>query len=154
VIRLRVPGELQYRDLAIRVVAAACKLVRDDEKSGDRDFESQVVSAFGEAFNNVAIHGYEGRERGDVDVEIEVEGDRITIYVTDTGSSFDFTNVPEPALDDLPEGGLGVFIIKSFMDEVSYRAGRPNVLRITKRFGAHAAPERPDRSDEAGDKTG
>ena len=83
-----------------------------------------------------------------MDIEIEPLADRITILMTDTGSSFDFTNLPDPDLDELPEGGLGVFIIKSFMDEVSYRAGHPNVLRISKRLVRRGSQL------EVGDKTG
>ena len=31
-----------------------------------------------------------------------------------------------------PESGLGVFIMKSFMDRVEYTPGAPNVLKLTK----------------------
>ena len=36
------------------------------------------------------------------------------------------------SLDALPESGLGLFIIRSFMDEVKYVPGSPNVLSMTK----------------------
>jgi serine/threonine-protein kinase RsbW len=137
VIRLRVPGALKYRDLAVRAVAAACKLVGADGGGpivGKRDFDDQVVSAFGEAFNNAALHSYRGRAPGEVDIEIEIDRDTITIRLLDFGNSFDPDSVPEPDLDALPESGLGIFIIKSFMDEVTYEAGAPNVLRMTKRL--------------------
>ena len=43
-----------------------------------------------------------------------------------------------PDLDALPESGMGIYIIKSFMDEVTYRSsdrpGAPNVLSMTKHF--------------------
>ena len=35
-------------------------------------------------------------------------------------------------IDGLPESGMGLFIIRSFMDEVVYEPGSPNVLRIAK----------------------
>ena len=134
-IRLRVPGVLKYRDLAVRAVAAACKLVGPAEWNGSRrEFTDQVVSAFGEAFNNAALHSYEGRAPGDVEIELDVQLDGITIRLIDFGNSFDLTQVADPDLDALPESGLGIFIIKSFMDEVSYQAGQPNVLRMEKRL--------------------
>jgi serine/threonine-protein kinase RsbW len=40
--------------------------------------------------------------------------------------------VAEPDLDALPESGLGLFIMRSFMDKVIYTAGAPNVLSLTK----------------------
>jgi serine/threonine-protein kinase RsbW len=132
VIRLRVPGALEYRDLAIRAVAAACKLVGAPD--GHREFDDQVVSAFGEAFNNAALHSYKGRAPGDVEIEMEISADTITLRLFDFGNSFDIQSVPEPDLDELPESGMGIYIIKSFMDEVSYQAGSPNVLRMTKRL--------------------
>jgi serine/threonine-protein kinase RsbW len=137
-IRLQTPGSLEYRDLAIRVVAAACKLVRagDSGHEARQAFDDQVISAFGEAFNNAAIHSYRGRPVGTVEVEIEVMADRITLRISDYGKSFDPTQVAEPDLDALPESGLGLFIMRSFMDKVIYTAGAPNVLSLTK----HLAP--------------
>ena len=137
-IRLRVPGALKYRDLAVRAVAAACKLVGDGDPtgSGDREFIDQVVSAFGEAFNNTAIHSYAGRPIGDLDIEIEIGDAHITIRMLDYGNSYDFLAVPTPDLDTLPESGMGLYIIRSFMDEVDYLPGAPNILSMTKRVGA------------------
>ena len=136
-IRLKVPGALKYRDLAVRAVAAACKLVGNEDGTdpGDKQFTDQVVSAFGEAFNNTAIHSYRGRTTGDVDIEIEIGDDFITIRVKDYGQSYDFSAVPTPDLDQLPESGMGLYIIRSFMDEVDYVPGAPNVLSMTKRVG-------------------
>ncbi len=132
-IRLRVPGALEYRDLVVRCVAAACKLVgAASAYRATREFDDQVVSAFSEAFNNAALHSYRGGAVGDVEIEIEIGEDFITIRMLDYGQSFDIGEVPEPDLEALPESGLGIFIIKSFMDEVSYRAGAPNILSMTK----------------------
>ena len=141
VIRLRVPGNLRYRDLAVRVVAAACKLVGREEAGEeggdeapareDRSFDAAVVSAFGEAFNNVAIHSYRGK-KGDLEIEIEVFPDHITIRLIDYGATFDPMLVPEPDLAALPESGMGIYIMRSFMDQVTYKSGSPNVLSMTK----------------------
>jgi serine/threonine-protein kinase RsbW len=99
----------------------------------DEDFEDQTISAFGEAFNNIAIHGYRTGPPGDVDIEIESNEDGIVIRMMDTGRSFDPATADIPPMDDLPESGMGLFIIKSFMDEVDYCPGTPNVLRLVKR---------------------
>jgi serine/threonine-protein kinase RsbW len=136
-IQLWVPGELKYRALVVHAVAAACRLVGaggPQRSPGSRRFDDEVISAFGEAFNNVAIHGYRGRVRGDVHIEIEPSEGAIEIRIKDFGASFDLSRVPPPKIDDLPESGLGVFIMRSFMDEVSYRPGSPNVLSLSKRL--------------------
>jgi serine/threonine-protein kinase RsbW len=136
VIQLRVPGTLRYRDLAVRVVGAACKLVGTPEESTgpirNTDWDNEVVSAFGEAFNNAAIHSYDVSKPGDVQIEVETSFTAITIRLIDYGSSFSLDDVPAPDLDALPESGLGLYIIRSFMDEVKYAPGSPNVLSMTK----------------------
>jgi serine/threonine-protein kinase RsbW len=135
VIHLRVPGTLRYRDLAVRVVGAACKLVGTPEESTgpirNTEWDNEVVSAFGEAFNNAAIHSYDAKP-GFVDIEVEVGPSAITIRLIDHGKSFALDEVPVPDLEALPESGLGLYIIRSFMDEVTYNAGAPNVLSMTK----------------------
>jgi serine/threonine-protein kinase RsbW len=139
VIVLRIPPMLEYRDLALRAVSAACKLVGAEGNgngNGRHEFDEHVVSAVGEAFNNLALHGFVDRPRSDIDIQIDVGEDFVTVRLIDRGTSFDFDAVPMPDLDALPEGGLGVFIIKSFMDQVDYQRGAENVLTMTKRLRA------------------
>ena len=77
---------------------------REEEQEGD-EFEAQAVSAFGEAFNNVAIHGYRDLAPGNVDIEISWTQEQIVIEMSDSGRTFDPDATPPPALDELPEGG-------------------------------------------------
>lgn len=108
----------------------------------------QVVSAVGEAFNNIVLHGYAGRgeasrgeamrsevirKEGSIDLRIQTRRGHIRIELRDWGSGFDPTGVPPPAFDTLPESGLGLFIMQSFM-EMAYRTGRPNLLTLSKRY--------------------
>src|SRR4051794_15564311 len=131
-IRIQMLGILDHRDVALRAVSAACKLVtRKPQGSAWNEFRMQVVSAVGEAFNNIVLHSYEGREDGVIEMQIRTRRDRISIELRDYGSSFDPTNVPVPDFDSLPESGLGLYIIRSFMN-ISYQAGRPNILTLTK----------------------
>lgn len=144
-IRLRVPGSLSYRTVALRVVSEACRMAQGreaDAGSGETsdEFEAQAVSAFAEAFNNIAIHGFRGLAPGNVDIEISWSAEEIIIQMTDGGHSFDPDTVEPPALDELPEGGMGIFIMRSFMDAVEYTAGPPNVLRMVKRRSTEDAP--------------
>jgi serine/threonine-protein kinase RsbW len=156
VIHLRCPGTLRYRDLAVRVVGAACKLMGAGEDSGpvriNRDFDHQIISAFGEAFNNVAIHSYRGHAPGEVEVEVELGTSHVTVRLRDWGRSFAIDNVPLPDLDAMPESGLGLFIIRSFMDEVNYRPGSPNVLSMTKHLDPSLIAGSADRKTERAEK--
>jgi len=133
-IRLQLAGILEHRDVALRAVSTACKLVtpRPQGRSWN-EFQMQVVSAVGEAFNNVVLHGYAGRKEGSIDLRIQTRRGLIRIELRDWGASFDPTKVPPPAFDTLPESGLGLYIMQSFM-HMTYRAGRPNLLTLSKRF--------------------
>ena len=149
------PGSLEYRDVAVRVVGAACRLLRPHAAHASRtsndggespevtpraypldDFSTAVVSAFSEAFNNVAIHGYKNASRADlrrIDIEISADDVEIVIVMRDWGNVYDpraYAELPE----ELPERGMGVFILRSFVDDTSYEAGPPNVLTLKKKW--------------------
>jgi serine/threonine-protein kinase RsbW len=152
IVRLSVPGTLVYRDVVLRVVASFCRLARVDSPSrneskqepsrvtGDGDFDDKVVSAVGEAFNNVAIHGYRGRVAGNVELELAHLPDAIRIRLFDTGITFDPTAEAESRPASLAESHMGLFIIRSCMDTVAYKRGTPpevpNVLTLTKRYAS------------------
>lgn len=102
----------------------------------------QVVSAFSEAFNNLALHGYRNASPGRIDIAIYAvpdEGGRsgaIVIELSDTGEAFDPAQYLELP-DALPERGMGLFIIRSFMDEIRYVKGPPHTLTLVKRWTLH-----------------
>jgi serine/threonine-protein kinase RsbW len=136
-IKIQMLGRLQHRDLVLRSVAAACKLVNARTDTAWNDFRTQVVTAVGEAFNNVVLHSYEGMDEGIVEIEIQTRPDHICIELRDWGASFDPDAVPLPDFDSLPESGLGIFIIKTLMD-IHYTPGRPNVLTLSKSLASSA----------------
>jgi serine/threonine-protein kinase RsbW len=145
-VRLSVPGDLRYRNVVLSAVAAACRVLRPAPRQKQdpslharpADFEEQVLSAVGEAFNNVAIHAYRGGSAGAVELEVEGEQDGLTIRIRDHGAGYDPTQHEHPNLDELPESNMGLFIMRSCMDTVSYCRGNPpqvpNVLTLFKRF--------------------
>lgn len=145
-IRLSVPGTLRYRDLAVRIVAEAARLVSRSAQRApndplDRDvrdpFDTAVVSAFAEIFNNVAIHAYK-RTGGPIDIAITPHERELVIEIKDHGHPFDIGNVPalpsDLDVDTLPEGGMGIHIAKTMLDEVIYEPGPPNLWRLSKRL--------------------
>ncbi|HET9627635.1 MAG TPA: ATP-binding protein [Kofleriaceae bacterium] len=154
-IRLSVPGALRYRPIAVRVVAEAARLVSGglasarDAKPSSVDslaldvrhpFDTAVVSAFMEIFNNIAIHAYQRRGSGTIEIEITLSSDAIVIEVRDDGRPFDIDSVaelPEELTEEsLPEGGMGIHIAKTMLDEMTYEPGPPNMWRLCKRLPA------------------
>jgi serine/threonine-protein kinase RsbW len=91
-----------------------------------------------EAVNNAIKHAYHSEAGHSVEVEFLRCRDRLTFRVCDNGESM----IPEkvrpfsfdPAkLETLPERGMGVFIVNTFMDEVRYETvNRRNILTMVK----------------------
>lgn len=146
-VRLSVPATLQYRDVVLRVVASVCRLMRlgfgtEGEQEPSRgvrvtDFDDKVVSAVGEAFNNIAIHAYPGVVPGEARLELGFERDRLTIQLSDTGKGFNLSEELGTGFETLRESHMGLEIIRACMDEVTYRRGeadRPNVLTMIKHY--------------------
>lgn len=132
----------------LRVVASSCKLVSragqlQDARQAtglthpDDEFEAHVVSACGEAFNNIAVHGYRGMTPAEVVLEVVTEAEAITVRMLDYGRVFDPVKEPLGPLEALPESKMGLVILRAFMDDISYVAGHPpevpNVLTMSKR---------------------
>ena len=128
-VTLRFPAALAYRHVAIDLVSTLVQQV----SRADREFRNEIVTAFGEAFNNIVLHGYRGRVDGMLDVEAEMSADRMILRLIDTGLECAFKDVAPPDLEAMPESGMGVFMIYSLVDDVLYSAGPPNVLSLVKR---------------------
>jgi anti-sigma regulatory factor (Ser/Thr protein kinase) len=129
-VTLRFRATLEYPPLAIDLVSTLIAHV----STANRAFHNELITAFGEAFNNVVTHGYRGRSDGMLDVDAEMGADWMTLHLSDTGRAVELDTVILPDLDSLPEGGLGVFMIHAMVDEVTYARGERNVLSLTKRM--------------------
>ena len=139
-----VPARLEYRDAVRSFIAHICDQLVARKVLSEKDGHG-VVSAFVEAFNNAVIHAYEGHALGPIEVAMSVDPRVLQVEIRDAGQTFVPDEVPEPDLDALPEGGLGLFIIRNFMDHVRYeRRGLQNVLMMQKRLNScandHANP--------------
>lgn len=95
--------------------AVASKVGFDIEEIDD------IKVSIGEACNNIIKHGLED-SAGSFNIEYSVYKDKLVISVKDNGSGFDTSDIKQPKIDDnlatIDESGLGIFIIKSLMDEV------------------------------------
>jgi serine/threonine-protein kinase RsbW len=94
-----------------------------------------------EAASNIIEHAYEGIPDAFIDITCDLHDDVIVITMHDTGSSFDPSTVKQPNikadLSDRQIGGLGVYLMRKLMDEVSYESNSTtgNLLTMTKRRG-------------------
>jgi serine/threonine-protein kinase RsbW len=118
----------------MRTVSAVCKLAGSASHAQGSEFCVNLLSAVGEAYNNIVLHGYAGRTPGPIQMKIRSLAQCVMIEIRDTGFSFDPAQAPAPDLSSLPESGVGIFLMRSMVDELSYVAGSPNVLTLVKRL--------------------
>jgi anti-sigma regulatory factor (Ser/Thr protein kinase) len=101
----------------------------------DKKYLTLMETAVDEIFSNIAKYAYDGY--GEVTIELTVARGRIEISFTDRGIPFDPLAAAPPDISSNPDdqriGGLGIFIVKSTMDSVTYkRDGDRNVLALVK----------------------
>ncbi len=111
--------------------------------SHDAGFDSSmtyaVETAVDEACSNVIEHAYGGEGIGDITLICEIEQNLLTIKIIDQGQPFNPDSVPGPYLDknceDHPGHGLGLYFIKSLMDDVKFEftPGVGTTLTMVKR---------------------
>ena len=102
--------------------------------------QMQIDIAIDELFGNIAHYAY-NPETGPATVRVEVTEEPISVIITfiDHGVPYDPLKQEDPDISLSAEersiGGLGVFMVKKTMDEISYeyRDGK-NILRIRKKM--------------------
>ena len=102
--------------------------------------QMQIDLAVEEIFVNIANYAYDP-ETGPATVRVDVtpDGSTVTITFVDNGVPYDPLAKADPDItlsaEDRPIGGLGIFMVKKSMDEVSYeyKDGK-NRLTIKKSF--------------------
>ena len=131
--RLEYSGVLESLGEVAEFIQQACKAALNSSKLPD-DFIRNIGLVASEAVTNAIRHGT--RFEGDLlAVTIEVSDELFSLRVLDHGPGFDLDAVKHPDLDKPAEGGYGIFIIKSLMDEVRYLRGEEaNELVMVKRF--------------------
>ncbi|MBQ1502235.1 MAG: ATP-binding protein [Firmicutes bacterium] len=102
--------------------------------------QMQVDVAIDELFGNISLYAYDP-ETGPATVRVEVEEDPLAVIITfiDNGKPYDPLSGTDPdvtlSAEEREEGGLGVFLVKKTMDEVSYEyKDGQNILRIKKKM--------------------
>lgn len=95
-----------------------------------------IKVALAEACTNVIKHGM-CNKIDNYEIEFVMEENKITIEITDKGTGFSCKDVSEPDLNSPKEGGLGIFIIKSLMDEVDIKSdiGKGTEIKMIKYLG-------------------
>jgi len=90
-----------------------------------------------EALVNIINYAYPDKQ-GNIEITYEIKEDmRFVVEIIDWGIPFDPLSLPKPdveaPLGKRNVGGLGIYLIRTIMDEVSYRRDQDrNILTLTK----------------------
>ncbi|MDR2519888.1 MAG: anti-sigma F factor [Eubacteriaceae bacterium] len=108
---------------------------------------ADIKTSISEAVSNCVIHGYED-SNGTVEITAIIEGDEISIRITDDGRGIpDVEKAREPLFTTKPElerSGMGFTIMESFMDSIdvisSVHNGTTVIMSKTIKAKANECP--------------
>jgi serine/threonine-protein kinase RsbW len=130
---IEIPPVLESLKVAVPFMTAVLEQLPD---LPERDHLLHDLALVGcEALTNAIRHA--GEPRLPVRLLFSLAADGISISVTDHGAGFDPETVKPPDFEGHPEGGFGLFIMKSIMDQVRYeRCSEGNTLVLEKKWPA------------------
>ena len=121
-------------------IEAVTELVNEQLEAFDCPMKAQmqIDIAIDELFGNIAHYAY-NPDVGDATVKVEVIEDPLSVVITfiDNGVPYDPLKKDDPdttlSADEREIGGLGIFMVKKTMDEVTYEyKDGQNILKIKK----------------------
>jgi serine/threonine-protein kinase RsbW len=137
--KLTVDSKLENLPVIGQFIEDTMRLLQIDSQKNVHAFQLSVD----EACTNVIEHAYAYNTGGRITVSCSLIDEKFSVTIEDSGAPFDPTTIPEPdvnqGLDERKTGGLGIYFMKRFMDEVKYiRADDKNLLTLTKNIKKEA----------------
>ncbi len=133
---LRIPSQTDNLELIRGFVGKVA-----DKVGFDAEEVNKIELACDEACTNVIKHAYsKDNKESTLDIVIKVDYQKFTLVVTDHGKGFDPKSIKIPDLKqylaELKVGGLGIYLMKTLMDDVVYdiNPGKNNQVTMVKYF--------------------
>jgi anti-sigma regulatory factor (Ser/Thr protein kinase) len=125
------PGDRQRLVTELEAFARQVQLPKAALQAADLALEEHLT--------NVINYGFEDKQIHEILVRLEIQGNALLVEVFDDGHPFNPLQRPEVdtsiPLDEKPIGGLGVHLMRKFMDELDYRReDGKNVFRMRKKL--------------------
>ena len=94
-----------------------------------------------ELLTNTINYGCDAGARHRIDIAVRMDGNTMTVEITDDARPFDPAEAARPDTDmpigDRPIGGLGIHFVRKVMDGFRYRrSGKHNIVTLTKNIAA------------------
>ncbi len=137
-IQLEIASDLKNVRLASVCVNRLCATVFNEEDSNIMEL------CVAEALNNCVKHAYQNSSSASIQIKLAIDSDNLSINIIDTGNSMPGGTI-ENSSDELvfdpddpnslPEGGMGLIIMKQTMDDVLYNThDGVNTLTLLKKI--------------------
>ncbi|GJM45371.1 MAG: anti-sigma regulatory factor [Gemmatimonadota bacterium] len=138
-IKLVVPSRIE----SLAFINAVAEEVADQMKF-DEEARNAITISVVEAGTNAIQHGNKEDETLPTEVLFRQEDGQLVILIRDAGLGFDPERIADPMAEEnmFAESGRGVYILRSFMDEVafSFRDGVGTECRLVKVLSQPARP--------------
>jgi anti-sigma regulatory factor (Ser/Thr protein kinase) len=103
----------------------------------DKSVVQKMCVVIDEVLTNIIRHGYSDQKMHQINITLSIENKQLTMSFSDDGRAFNplFFDLPDTTSDAnvRPEGGLGIHLMKSLVDDIVYqRNGQFNHLLLKK----------------------
>jgi serine/threonine-protein kinase RsbW len=134
-IEMKIPAKAEY----VGVVRLSIAGIANRMGYSYEDIEDLKV-AVSEAITNAVTHAYNEKGGGEVTICFGIYQDRLEVMVADHGGSFDIKEIKSDIgpydesenVEDLREGGFGLFLINALMDKVQINNEYGVIVIMTK----------------------
>ncbi len=134
---MRIPSDSDYLELIRNFVVQLMRKVGFNDDQTD-----QIELAVDEACANVVKYAYiESEKDSTLELKIFIDRDKVTICILDKGKGFSIDAINDPNMEtylaEYHSGGLGIYMMKTLMDEVTYDVlpGVKTEVKMVKYFG-------------------
>lgn len=127
-LKMEVPAKPEYVGIIRLTVSGIANKI-----GFNLDDIEDIKVAVSEACTNAIKHSYDDK----FNIEFEVLHNGIVVNIQDKGKGCDIESIGEPDLENPRESGLGLFIIKTLMDELEIKSegNKGTNVRMIKYIG-------------------
>ncbi|WP_164214636.1 anti-sigma B factor RsbW [Virgibacillus sp. YIM 98842] len=134
-IEMKIPAKAEY----VGVVRLSIAGIANRMGYSYEDIEDLKV-AVSEAITNAVTHAYREKDGGEVTIGFGIYEDRLEVMVADHGGSFNIKEIKSDIgpyeesenVENLREGGFGLFLINALMDKVQINNEYGVIVLMTK----------------------
>nr|WP_309147190.1 anti-sigma B factor RsbW [Terrilactibacillus laevilacticus] len=134
-VSLKIPAKSEFVGVARLTVSGIA-----NRMGFNYDDIEDIKIAVSEACTNVVNHAYKNVDEGQIEINLNCSETSLTITVIDQGNCFEVDKVLNElkpidvtmSLNQINEGGLGLFLINTLMDEVNISSGSGIIVKMSK----------------------